>query len=182
MLTEQFIADFKARTEASWRLHELDPEIHGFQIQRGTRWNPGLSEDQIKRYEHDLGFAFPPALRLFLAHLNGTDIPTLNVYGHSGEPHRTRPGIYAWPRDLATVKESLRWVREDWKDYESVLASVGLGGKKADLFPFFHDNCIVCGPDFPEMPVITIDQHYAVLYDGGFGDYLERRFLNDRDR
>lgn len=49
---------------------------------------PGISDQQITNYEKVLNTKFPLDFRAFLRALNGTDLPTLNVYGSCGEPPR----------------------------------------------------------------------------------------------
>ncbi len=56
---EKFFLWLKETSERAWQTVPLDEKIYGFQIQAGTKWNPGLSDDQITQYEADIGFAFP---------------------------------------------------------------------------------------------------------------------------
>ncbi|MEX2683499.1 MAG: hypothetical protein Q6373_018120 [Candidatus Sigynarchaeota archaeon] len=51
----QFFAWFKHESEAYWKDIKLKNEIYGFQIQAGTRWNLGPSDDEILKYEKDMG-------------------------------------------------------------------------------------------------------------------------------
>jgi hypothetical protein len=82
-LTADF-ARFKEQTEALWANAELDPRVYGYQIRRGTRWNPGLRMEEIDAYELALGVSFPASFRRMIALMNGTDLPTINLYGSSG--------------------------------------------------------------------------------------------------
>jgi hypothetical protein len=88
MLTGDFLAQLKRTTETRWSRRFIDPTLYGFQFQRGTRWNPGLLDKEIAEAEHALALVFPHDFRTFLQGMNGTDKPTMNVYGHSGEPQR----------------------------------------------------------------------------------------------
>lgn len=122
-------ADFeeiKRRTEAVWAGASLRPGIYGFQIQPGTRWNPGLRPDEIDAYERALGVRFPASFRCMLSVMNGTDLPTLNLYGTSEHPAREGVGVYAYPRDLALVREWMEHVRGDRDDIAEVLREEGL--------------------------------------------------------
>jgi hypothetical protein len=38
MLTRTFLADFKRATEKKWSTALVDPNLYGFQLQRGTQW------------------------------------------------------------------------------------------------------------------------------------------------
>jgi hypothetical protein len=87
MISPDFLAELKRVTEKQWSEESPDPTMYGFQFQRGTRWNPGLSNHEIQEYENSACTRFPNDLRAFLSAMNGTDLPTLNVYGY-------RPDIY----------------------------------------------------------------------------------------
>jgi hypothetical protein len=95
MLNSDFLAEFKRATEANWSRRSINPILYGFQFQQGTRWNPGLSDELIREYEHVLKVRFNNDLRAFLRAMNGTDLPTLNVYGSCGEPHGKSVGVYS---------------------------------------------------------------------------------------
>jgi hypothetical protein len=94
MLTSRFLADFKRATESKWRKCSINPTVFGFQFQRGTRWNPGLSDELIAAYQDVLGVRFPRDFQTFLRSMNGNDLPTLNIYGSCGEPPRESVGVY----------------------------------------------------------------------------------------
>jgi hypothetical protein len=97
MLSASFLVEFKRATEARWAVQAPILRSMDFQIQRGARWNPGLSDEQLKQYEAVVGFRFPPDVRELLREMNGTDLPTLDVYGKSGEPARESVGVCAFP-------------------------------------------------------------------------------------
>ena len=77
MISLDFLSELKRATEQKWSQESLDPTVSGFQFQRGTRWNAGLSNHEILEYENALGMQFPRDFRLFLTEMNGTDLPTL---------------------------------------------------------------------------------------------------------
>src|SRR5215467_5581370 len=110
MLDSDFLKSFKQATEDKWRNKSIDPSICGFQFQQGTRWIPGLSNEQILDFESALRVRFPLDFRTFLREMNGTDLPTINVYGSYGEPHRQSVGVYSFPRDIELVKERIEHI------------------------------------------------------------------------
>jgi len=157
MLTEDFLRDFKRSTEDYWRRTSINSAVYGFQFQPGTRWNPGLSVDETGEYEHALGVYFPNDFRAFLRVANGTDIPTLNVYGYCGEPLRESVGVYSYPRDLAEVRRRIKDVEVDREQLVVTMAEQGF-----DLAP--KDSLVpICGPPL------------RGLY---FRRYEERRFVD----
>jgi hypothetical protein len=56
MLSNDFLAQFKRATEKRWSEQLINPNLYGFQFQRGTRWNPGLTSEKIEQYENALKF------------------------------------------------------------------------------------------------------------------------------
>jgi hypothetical protein len=179
-IDESFITDFKQRTEALWKHRRLNLGIYGFQIQAGTCWNLGLHDDDIEEYKRELRVHFPDDFRLLLRHLNGTDLPTLNVYGNSGEPHATGPGVYSYPRDLELVKKYIEEIQRERDEISTVLRDEGFDLKTSmGLVPFYSHRFLVCSPDLPEVPVLSIVGTDAIVYAPSLHSYLEREFLKD---
>ena len=57
--------------------------------------------------------------------LNGTDLPTLNLYGSSGEPHRKSVGVYSYPRDIEIVKQRIEETHANRAEIAADLAGQG---------------------------------------------------------
>ena len=176
MIDKSFILKFKEATEDKWRKQGINPGLYGFQFQKGTRWDAGLADHQINQYENELGFSFPPNVRLFLSYLNGTDLPTLNVYGGRGEPHRTSVGVYSFPKDLQSVKERLSDIAADRVGIERALDEEEFEIGSSPLLPFYAHRYVVCGSDFPANPVLSIYGTDAIVLANNFRDYLEMEF------
>jgi hypothetical protein len=165
--------DIKRRTEAVWADAPIDPTIHGFQIQPGTRWNPGLSPDQIGAYERALGVRFSASFRCMLSVMNGTDLPAINVYGSSGHPVHEGPGVYSYPRDLAFVKAMIAHVQPDRTRIEEVLAEQGFRLTSGDgLVPIYSHRFLVCGADSLDGAVLSIWGTDAIVYGRTLVEYL----------
>jgi hypothetical protein len=103
----------------------INPTIYGVQFQQGTRWNAGLSDELLAEYERVLTVGFPHDLKAFLRELNGTDLPTLNLYGSSGEPHRKSVGVYSYPRDIEIVKQRIEETHANRAEIAADLAGQG---------------------------------------------------------
>ena len=182
MLSHEFLAEFKRATEQKWSQQDINPAVYGFQFQRGTRWNPGLSDDKIAEYENVLGVRFPVDFRTFLRRMNGTDIPTLNVYGYGGEPHRTSVGIYSYPIDLEIVKQRIEDVRESRDEITTDLRDQGFDlSVEAGLVPIYAHRYVVCTSNLNHSVVLSIVVHStdAIVYGESLQEYLEREFLGD---
>ena len=178
-LTDAFVTEFRMKTQQKWKVVKINPEIHGFQFQQGTRWLPGLSEPEINEYEAKLGGQFSDDLRRVFRHINGTDLPTLNVYGNSGEHHGTSVGVYSFPRDFAQIAGRIQDARDNWKEIEEILKEQGDFELKKNmiLVPFYIHRYIVCGPDRASGPVLSIHGTDVIVYADNLHQYLESEFL-----
>ena len=181
MIDPAFLFEFKRVTELRWQNASIDPRIYGFQFQPGTKWNPGLPPEAITGYEDVLQIRFPHDFRLLLAGMNGTDLPTLNVYGSSGEPHSQSTGVYSYPRDLEIVKQMIDIVVQDRDQIIVALAEQGFDlPSEARLAPFFAHRFVVCGPDLNRSVVLSIWGTDAIVYGNTLQEYLEHEFLLDK--
>jgi hypothetical protein len=111
MLSDDFLVQFKSATEANWAGQSIDPTRYGGQFQCGMRWNGGLNKEMIDEYESALQARFPHDFRAFLRDMNGTGLAMPNVYSSCGEPHCEVVRVYAYPRDLAVVRDRIEHIR-----------------------------------------------------------------------
>ena len=155
----------------------IDPNIYGFQIQRGTRWYPGLSEDKIVEYENVLGVRFPDDFKIFLRVMNGTDLPILNIYGYQHEPN-TSVAVYSYPRDIDLVKNLIEEVREDRVAITNVMMHQRFDlPAESNLVPIFGHRYLICSSDPSQSVVLSIVGEDAIVYGPSLREYLEREFL-----
>jgi hypothetical protein len=181
MLSSEFLADFKRATEARWRELSINPAVYGFQFQRGTRWNPGLSEQEVTEYEAALGARFPHDFKAFLQAANGTDLPTLNVYGCCGDPPSQSVGVYSYPKDIEVLKRQIEDVRQCLPEVKNTLAEQGFDWPSgASLVPIYGHRYLVCSTN-PESSVVLsiLDGNDAIVYGDSLKEYLQREFLSD---
>lgn len=181
MLSSDFLAEFKRATEEKWRERSLNPILYGFQFQRGTQWNPGLSDQEVVGYENTLKVRFPDDLKAFLRAMNGTDKPTLNIYGSSGIPPREWVGVYSYPRDLEIVRELIEDIRQERAELTATMAEQGFDlPPEAKLVPIYGHRYVVCTPSLDTSVVLGIDGgDDAIVYGNSLTEYLEREFLRD---
>lgn len=174
-------ADFeriKRETEALWAVSTLNPHIYGYQLQPGTRWNPGLATDEIDAYERALGVRFPASLRCMLSVMNGTDRPALNIYGSSGLRTEESAGVYAFPRDLGDVRERIVWVEEERAEIVEVLADQRFELRADDgLVPIYSHRYLLCRAGEEDGPVLSIHGADAIPYGPDLVSYLRAEFL-----
>ncbi len=180
LINDEFLTEFKRQTEARWQHADINPTIYGFQFQRGTRWNRGLSTAKIKAYEAALDVRFPNDFEHMLHIINGTDLPTLNVYGSSGEPPRTYVGVYSYPRDLSIVQQMRQDIGRDRDEIAAVLSDQGFDLEStAGLVAIFSHRYIVCGTDPDKSVVLSIVGTDAIVYGDSLRTYLQKEFLQN---
>ena len=180
MITADFLTDFKRSTEAKWTKKSIDPTLYGFQFQRGTRWNAGLSDEMVCEYEDVLRVRFPHDFSAFLREMNGTDLATVNVYGSGSEPHGESVGVYSYPRDIESVKARIEDIRAHRTEIVADLAGQGFElPAKASLVPVFIHRYVVCTLDLNSSVVLSIvvNSTDAVVYGNSLREYLEKEFL-----
>jgi hypothetical protein len=181
ILSSDFLAEFKRATEAKWRERPINLHMYGFQFQPGTRWNPGLSENKIAEYENVLGVRFPYDFWVLLRAMNGTDLPTLNMYGYRPEPPNTSVGVYSYPRDLELVKHLMEDVREDRDALATTMAEQGFDLPAAtNPVPIYGHRYLICTPDLNRSVVLSIlSGEDAIVYGTSLQEYLQREFLSE---
>lgn len=108
----EYFKDLKIKSEAYWKTLELNESIYGFQTQKGTLWNKGLTEDQIASFEAEVGVEFPEGLKNYYRVMNGVNLPAINIYGNSGEKPTYSNSFYSYPEDVARIKERIQWIYE----------------------------------------------------------------------
>jgi hypothetical protein len=180
VIDRDFLTELKHSTEKKWSTLTTDPSIYGFQFQRGTRWLPGLSEEQIAAYEDVLGTKFPNDFRSFLGAMNGTDLPIVNVYGSSGVPPRQSPGIYSYPRDVEIVKQLIEVIEENRDDIVLDLASQGFHlPTQARLVPIFGHLYLLCTKKLNTSVVLSVvvNDVDAIVLGNSLREYLMKDFL-----
>jgi hypothetical protein len=178
ILDHQFLLEFRRKTEAHWESAQISPELYGFQFQPGTRWNSGLTDAEIETYESTLNVRFPNDFKSLLRVINGTDLPTINIYGFSGEPHRTSAGVYSYPRDLSLVRKLRKDLSNDRQAIAAVLLEQGFVLEEAaELVPIYGHRYIVCDPDSNRSVVLSIVGTDAIVFGDSLKAYLEAEFL-----
>jgi hypothetical protein len=107
-----FFQTLKKESEQYWASTDIDKALYGYQIQKNTKWLPGLSEKEIEDFENALNVVFPTALRNFYRTMNGLDKHGVNVYGSEGEVYAYMPIYFSYPADLGIIKGKIAWILE----------------------------------------------------------------------
>ena len=112
--------------------------------------------------------------------MNGTDLPTINVYAGCGEPPRTSVGVYSFPRDLEIVKRRIEDLRDSRHEISADLEEQGFDLTAGDgLVPIYGHRYVVCTSDRARCVVVSLVVHStdAIVYGKSLQEYLEREFL-----
>lgn len=181
MLTREFLREFRRKCELHWSKKALRSNVYGFQIQAGTRWNPGLSEEEISEYQRVLGFCFPDDFKTMLREMNGTDLPTVNIFGSSGLPTTTSVGVYSFPDDLDFVKKRIEDVLLYRREIAADLAEQDFElPVSANLLPIYGHRYVLCTSSSDLSIVLSIlaqEEPDAIVYADSLQEYLEKEFL-----
>ncbi len=182
MLDIDSVLAFKAASETKWRNTSVKGSTWGFQIQAGTRWNPGLTDQVIAQYEVAVGASFHPDFKIFLRCMNGTDIPAIDVRGSGGEPPRFATGFYSYPRDIALIEKRIEDVSADKIQLFATLEEQGFHlPDDAKFIPVYSHRYLVCSPSIEGSPVLSIwDASDAIVYGRSLLEYLEKEILSER--
>ena len=111
--------------------------------------------------------------------MNGTDLPTLNIYGYSGEPPRQWVGVYSYPKDLNLVQSLIEEIQKDRTALTTTMADEGFDlPVTANLVPIYGHRYLVCSSDPNKSVVLSIHAaEDAIVYGNSLQEYLEREFL-----
>lgn len=108
----EYFKAIKHLSESYFEENDINPKIYGFQIQQGSKWRPGLTNDQIERFEIDIGIKFSDELIHYYMTMNGLDKPGVNVFGSKGDEHTFYPVFYSYPDDLSEIKKMIAWAEK----------------------------------------------------------------------
>lgn len=158
----------------------MDNNIYGWQHQKGTTWNEGLTEDQLDDFQDKVGFRFPHVLRQFYKNMNGTDRPGVTIYGQSGLEYTYRPIYFTYPDHLEQIQRLIRAILE-----VKQLTSARMKEEKIPfLFPIreFYFMAI----DYKTNPILYISTFHpkhnpskTEVYTGFYMDSLQSWLMQD---
>jgi len=123
----------KKRTEKKWAL--MHPLWVG-QIQNDSKWKPGLTDEELKSFENEIGFKFPNSLKNFYKTMNGLDKSGITLTGNIADAY---PVFYSYPEDLEIIRSQINWIL----DGNEISLSDIKNGKAPFIFPYFGHRFLV---------------------------------------
>ena len=129
----------KTLSEQEWKNVTLD-ECWGFQIQKNSIWNDGLSEKELNDFQKQIGLEFPESLRNFYKTMNGLNKSGINVSGDLKNENPTyRSTFYSYPDDLELIKEQINWIL----DSNEISIQDIEKGRAPFIFPYFGHRFLI---------------------------------------
>jgi hypothetical protein len=168
----KYIADFvklKELTENYWDNVDLNKKIYGFQIQKGTKWKKGLSEDQINEFEKTMGFKFPEILRDYYTVMNGVDKEQINVFGNSGYKYSYSQNIFSFPDEIQIIKDLIMWIYEENKINENEIKNKNI----SRIFPICYHRFILI--DHEEHPILSMHGNDIIFWANNIIDLYKMK-------
>ena len=145
-----FFESIKTESEKFWANTLPVKNIYGFQIQKDTKWRPGLDDKEIKEFETSLGFTFPKSLRNFYKTMNGVTKQGINIYGSDGTTPVFRSMFYSYPADIQLIKQQIDWVYEATSVKKADLDSLEV----SRILPVFQHRFMLI--DIPDNPILSM--------------------------
>lgn len=161
-----FFLWLKKTSEKVWENIEIKRGISGFQTQKETKWLDGLSEDEIKEFEVELGFEFPEIYKRYLRNLNGTDKPAKNIYGNE-DSVGFAPNFYSYPRDLDVIKDRIKWIYDEFLVDEEEVKRV----KIPHILPIVGHRFLIAD-NCAENPVLSMYGRDVIPYAPNLQEFL----------
>ncbi|MBQ0152480.1 MAG: SMI1/KNR4 family protein [Chryseobacterium sp.] len=132
----------KLESEKLWKTIDLE-DCWGFQIQEGSKWNKGLSEEQLKDFQNQMNLEFPKSLKNFYRTMNGLNKPSVNNNGGEGTLEYGSL-FYSYPEDIKIIKSQIEWVLEANKITQDEFKTQNF----PPIFPYFGHRFLIF--DHPE--------------------------------
>lgn len=158
MKTNNSIAFFeylKARTEVEWENITQNDPFHP-SIQPGTKWKPGLSEEELQAFEQEMGYTFPEPLRNFYRTMNGLDRPSIYIdEDNTPNPYKI---FYSYPEDLNKIRSQIKWIHEANRVTPAILKARNI----SRIFPVWGHRFIMI--DEPGHPVLSMYGNDIIFY------------------
>ncbi|NML35593.1 SMI1/KNR4 family protein [Chitinophaga sp. G-6-1-13] len=149
-----FFEHLKAETEATWA--KVAPDDPFASAAPGSKWLPGLSEEELQAFEKEMGFSFPEPLRNFYRTMNGLDRPYINTDedGNTWESYR----IYSYPRDIDRIHSKIEWIYDSCRITPAIAKARGI----SRIFPVWSHRFMMI--DEPGHPMLSMHGNDIVLY------------------
>jgi len=162
---------FKTISEEKFKTKTLQ-EICGFQIQKGTKWNDGLSLTGIEKFESHFGFKFPNDYFEMLKAINGFKTLEISIDPDGEDPDEFARKCYQYPIDLEETKWLIDEVNHHIKHAKESLNQSGFDSSEIEGFiPLYGHRALAVLKDKTKSPVLSIWGDDIVIYGKSLIEY-----------
>lgn len=155
-MTEKDWITFKTITEEKFKTAILE-ECWGFQIQKDTKWNSGLSKHQIEKLEQHFGFKFPLDYIEMLKAFNGFETLQISIDPDREQEDTFERRGYKYPDDLEPTEWLIHEVNQYIKCANEVLEEAGFDSTQIEGFvPLYGHRVLVVLKDKTKSPVLSV--------------------------
>jgi hypothetical protein len=155
---------FKKVTEKKFQSQKLQ-SCWGFQIQKNTKWNVGLSLAQITDLELSLGLKFPFDYIEMLKVLNGFETLQISIDPEGENEDEFERRCYKYPDDIEKTRWLVQDVNENIKYANKTLEEAGFDPTEVEGFiPLYGHRALVVLKNKEHSPVLSIWGDDIILY------------------
>ncbi|SFC11813.1 SMI1/KNR4 family protein [Pseudoalteromonas denitrificans] len=166
--------EFKSLTESEWYDCDLYEGVCGYQIQPETRWNSGLTHNEIDSLQKKLGFSVPSMYRTFLSELNGFDQDCVDFQAETA-PEIYGRICYQYPEDLENTKWLLEEIEQNRKYVNEALQLEGFPFDDIEGYiALYGHRALVVFKNKSLSPVISIVGTDVGVYGKSLEEYWKK--------
>lgn len=141
-----------------WRYKDIDEKKTGSQIQKGTKWNYGLSKRELDSFELDLGFKLSSEIRSYYGNMNGLNNSAVKFLTKNDS--RKYESIYfSYPKDIERIKELIKRAKDD-----------NVSDEYVELIPILANKYIVNKEGGSE--ILSLHPGDNILYSNSLNNFL----------
>ena len=171
--------ELKRLTEQKFEFATIE-KYWGFQIQRNTKWNRGLTEVEISDLEKQFGFKFPIDYLEMLSVINGFDTPQISINPDVDAEVEYDRRCYKYPDDLEKTKWLVDEANQKMEAVISVLTDAGFDSSQIEGFiPLYAHRALLVLKDIQQSPVLSISGDDIVCYGQSLMSYWCSEFNID---
>ncbi len=162
---------FKTISEEKFKT-EILQKCWGFQIQKDTKWNDGLTISEIEELENYFGIKFPNDYVEMLKAFNGFRTLQISIDPDGKNPDKFDRRCYQYPIDLEKTKYLIDEVNENIKYAIEALNESGFDSIEIEGFvPLYGHRALVVLKDKTKSPVLSIWGNDIIVYGKSLIEY-----------
>jgi hypothetical protein len=163
-MTENEWLRFKNLTEKKFKSAKLR-ECWGFQIQKNTKWNNGLTINEIAQFEKILGLTFPLDYIEMLKSFNGFATLQISIDPDGKEEDKFERKCYKYPDDIEKTKWLIEEVNKNIQYANEAIEDAGFDSQEVEGFiPLYAHRVLVVLKNKEYSPVLSVWGDDIIIY------------------